>query len=82
MAQDNAQLQLFWSLRENITEACTKEGSVYKYDLSVPISQVYSLVMDMRDRLREAGLYLPETNSGPVKQIIGTRNSLRIRPHG
>ena len=74
-------MQLFWSLRETITEACTKEGQVYKYDLSVPIGRVYSLVMDMREKLREAGLYHPETNTGAIKNIVGTLIN-RLWTHG
>lgn len=82
LAQDSQQAHLFWSLRETITEACTKEGLVYKYDLSVPIGRVYSLVLDMREHLREQGLYHPETNTGPIKSVVGMLVLIRLWPYG
>jgi D-lactate dehydrogenase (cytochrome) len=72
LAQDTAQTKMFWEMREGITEACGKEGGLYKYDLSVPVNRLYSLVLDMRMRLRDMGLYHPDTNAdGAVKHIIG-----------
>lgn len=44
-----------WSIREGITEALSKSGRVYKYDVSIPLDQLYSLVEVMRDRLAPVG---------------------------
>ncbi|KAJ3338785.1 hypothetical protein HDU91_001125, partial [Kappamyces sp. JEL0680] len=72
LAQDSTQASLFWEIREGIPEACSKEGGMYKYDLSVPVSQLYTIVLDMRDRLRQLGYYHPEqAEGGAVKQIVG-----------
>ncbi|NXX98941.1 D2HDH protein, partial [Centropus bengalensis] len=40
-----------WSLRERITEALTRDGCVYKYDVSLPVAKLYDLVTDTRARL-------------------------------
>jgi D-lactate dehydrogenase (cytochrome) len=70
LAQDGNQQKLFWDIREGIPEACQKEGGIYKYDLSVPVSQLYSVVLNMRDQLREKKLYHPESPA-PVKHVVG-----------
>jgi len=51
LAQDTTQFHSLWSLRELIPESAGKAGSVYKYDLSVPVPRMYSLVEKMRERL-------------------------------
>lgn len=43
--------QALWSLRERITEALSRDGCVYKYDISLPVGKLYDLVTDMRARL-------------------------------
>lgn len=45
--------QALWSLRERVTEALTHDGFTYKYDISLPVEQLYQLVMDMREHLGE-----------------------------
>lgn len=62
IAQDETQSQKFWALREGIPEACAKEGVVYKYDVSLPSTQMYGAVESLRGRL--------EAHSG-VKNVIG-----------
>lgn len=48
---------------------------MYKYDLSVPIPHLYSLVEETRVKLSDAGLMAPESDSGnekyPVVDVIG-----------
>ncbi|WJX55643.1 D-2-hydroxyglutarate dehydrogenase, mitochondrial [Trifolium repens] len=54
LAQDISQASTFWRLREGISEALMKAGAVYKYDLSIPVENLYSLVEEMRSRLGDA----------------------------
>jgi D-2-hydroxyglutarate dehydrogenase len=51
MAQDSIQAAGIWKLREGITEALRHRGGIYKYDVSIPVPQMYNLVEDMRSRL-------------------------------
>ncbi|KAI8896219.1 hypothetical protein BC833DRAFT_598282 [Globomyces pollinis-pini] len=72
LAQDQTQQNLFWEIREGISEACGKEGGVFKYDLSVPVTELYTLVLNMRQHLRDAGLYHPDQEQpGPVRYVVG-----------
>ncbi|RIB08189.1 hypothetical protein C2G38_2147195 [Gigaspora rosea] len=57
VAQDNTQIQNLWLMREGIPEAGSKSGSVYKYDLSIPLPVFYNLVEDMSKRLKDAGIF-------------------------
>lgn len=54
LAQDINQASSFWRLREGITEALMRVGAVYKYDLSIPLENLYNLVEEMRSRLGNA----------------------------
>uniref|UniRef100_A0A8D2CVS2 D-2-hydroxyglutarate dehydrogenase, mitochondrial n=1 Tax=Sciurus vulgaris TaxID=55149 RepID=A0A8D2CVS2_SCIVU len=51
VATDESKAQALWALRERITEALSRDGYVYKYDLSLPVEQLYDLVADLRARL-------------------------------
>jgi hypothetical protein len=44
VAQDSAQQAQIWSLREGITTALSESGTVYKYDVSLPLGEFYKLV--------------------------------------
>lgn len=44
-------LQHIWNLRERIAEGLMHDGYCYKYDVSLPLENFYTLVSDMRDRL-------------------------------
>jgi FAD/FMN-containing dehydrogenase len=70
VAQDNTQIQSFWSLRESIPEASTKCGAVLKYDISLPLSELYDMVTDMKHRLSKRNLYCEDGN-GQVPYILG-----------
>ncbi|ORZ35810.1 hypothetical protein BCR44DRAFT_118124 [Catenaria anguillulae PL171] len=53
VAQDQAQALAIWAVREGIPEACSKAGAVFKYDVSVPVPDLYELVEATRTRLAE-----------------------------
>ena len=36
---------------QGITEALQKAGAFYKYDLSLPVEEIYNIVNDLRGRL-------------------------------
>ncbi|AES95056.2 putative oxidoreductase [Medicago truncatula] len=54
LAQDINQASTFWRIREGISEALMKAGAVYKYDVSIPVENLYNLVEEMRSRLGDA----------------------------
>ncbi|KAG0047551.1 hypothetical protein BGZ83_007405 [Gryganskiella cystojenkinii] len=56
VAQDTTQFKNLWAIREGIPEACSKTGTVYKYDLSIPVPVFYQMVEDMRARLDKEGV--------------------------
>ena len=56
LAQDETQVRSLWGWREGITEAVGHYGGTYKYDLSIPLPELYSLVEDTRERLLSKGL--------------------------
>uniref|UniRef100_A0A3P8UYX7 D-2-hydroxyglutarate dehydrogenase, mitochondrial n=1 Tax=Cynoglossus semilaevis TaxID=244447 RepID=A0A3P8UYX7_CYNSE len=51
VATEDAKMKTLWSMRERVTEALTHEGFTYKYDISLPVEQIYQLVTDMRSHL-------------------------------
>ncbi|BGP21736.1 D-lactate ferricytochrome c oxidoreductase [Rhodotorula toruloides] len=67
LAQDETQVQSLWSLRESLPEAAGKMGRVYKYDLSMPVKDMYSLVEEARERFKENGL----DKDGSIKTTVG-----------
>lgn len=44
-----------WRLREGIAEGASKEGYVFKYDVSLPVSQMYDLVDKVKERVAPLG---------------------------
>ncbi|KAF9068060.1 FAD-binding domain-containing protein [Rhodocollybia butyracea] len=69
MAQSPAQFSSMWALREGITEAVSKEGKAYKYDISIPLSKFKECVDATREQLRSKGLL--GDGDGMVKAVIG-----------
>ncbi|KAI9360828.1 hypothetical protein DFJ73DRAFT_957126 [Zopfochytrium polystomum] len=71
LAESEAQQAAMWSLRESITEACSKDGrgGNLKYDVSMPVSVLYECVEAIRGRLAEKGLYGP--GSGREGVVVG-----------
>lgn len=70
VAQDAAQMRALWSWRESVPECAGHWGGVYKYDVSIPLPDMYSIVGDVEARVREAGL-LGDTDQHPVLGVVG-----------
>lgn len=71
IAQDEAQVKSLWTWREEIPEASTMGGGVYKYDVSLPLKDLYGLVEAISERLEEEGLVDMDDTSKPVVKAIG-----------
>ena len=70
LAQDESQKSSLWSWREGIPECLGHWGGVYKYDLSIPLQDLYKLVEDTRSRLASAGL-IGDADNLPVVGVVG-----------
>jgi len=51
LAQDTRQVHEIWEIRESCNPIIKSKGYNYKYDISLPLSEYYSIVEEMRDRL-------------------------------
>ena len=71
VAQDETQIQSLWACREGVSEASQHFGGVYKYDLSIPLPQLYDLVAETRRRMQDQNLMDAEDESKPVLDVIG-----------
>lgn len=67
LAQSPAQFAQLWAIREGITEAVSKEGKAYKYDISIPLGSFKEVVDKTRDHLRSKGLL----GDDGVKHVVG-----------
>ncbi|CEP62382.1 D-lactate dehydrogenase LALA0_S05e04390g [Lachancea lanzarotensis] len=67
VAQDETELRNLWEWRESIPESSQAGGGVYKYDVSLPLKELYSLVDAANERLNEKGL---SSTSDPTKPVI------------
>ncbi|KZS92940.1 FAD-binding domain-containing protein [Sistotremastrum niveocremeum HHB9708] len=67
LSQSPSQFASLWAIREGLTEAVSKEGKAYKYDISVPVSSFAEVVGTVRARCEEKGLI----SRGLVKHVIG-----------
>ncbi|KAA1471563.1 FAD-binding domain-containing protein [Dentipellis sp. KUC8613] len=67
LSQSPAQFAALWKLREGVTEAVSKEGKAYKYDISVPQASFKEVVDITREHLRKHGLL----HEDAVKHVIG-----------
>lgn len=67
LAQSPAQFISMWALREGVTEAVSKEGKAYKYDISIPLSSFKDVVDATREHLKSKGLL----GDKAVKHVIG-----------
>lgn len=65
VAQDDTQIAELWGWRERITESIGHGGGTYKYDLSIPLKDLYQLIEDARERLASSGL------TGEGKNVLG-----------
>jgi FAD/FMN-containing dehydrogenase len=71
VAQDETQVQSLWACREGVSEASQHFGGVYKYDLSIPLDQLYDIVPATRKQMEERGLISDTDESKPVIDVIG-----------
>lgn len=71
VSQDEAQLKTLWTWRESIAEASQQFGGVYKYDVSLPLDSMYSLVEAVQKRLNDLNLSSTTDNSKPVYEAVG-----------
>ncbi|KAF5555047.1 d-lactate dehydrogenase (cytochrome) [Fusarium mexicanum] len=70
VAQDETQLRNLWGWREGITECLGHWGGTYKYDISIPLDEMYTIVEDTKARLIDLGL-LGDTPDHPVVDVLG-----------
>lgn len=70
LAENESRKRDLWSWREGITECLGHWGGVYKYDLSIPLEELYQIVEDTRSRLTDAGL-VGDTEDHPVVDVVG-----------
>ncbi|RDL40927.1 Uncharacterized protein BP5553_00906 [Venustampulla echinocandica] len=70
VAQDQTQIKALWGWREGIPECLGHWGGVYKYDVSIPIQELYDLVDDTREKMDKAGL-IGDTDEYPVVKVVG-----------
>ncbi|KAJ7169691.1 FAD-binding domain-containing protein [Mycena filopes] len=67
LSQNPAQFSSLWALREGVTEAVSKEGKAYKYDISIPLASFEHVVDTTREHLRSKGLL----GEHAVKHVLG-----------
>ncbi|KAG8933028.1 hypothetical protein FRC02_000215 [Tulasnella sp. 418] len=60
LSQSPSQFQSLWGFRELIAEAAGKEGKVYKYDISVPVSEFVNTADAVRKQVGDK-----------VKEVVG-----------
>ena len=70
VVQDETQVKSLWGWREGIPECLGHWGGVYKYDLSIPITELYALVEETREKIKEAGL-IGSDDTYPVVDVVG-----------
>lgn len=70
VAQDKTQLKALWGWREDASEASGHWGGVYKYDVSIPLKEMYGLVEETRAKMGKAGL-MGDSNEFPVVGVVG-----------
>ena len=70
LAQDETQAKELWKWREGVPECLGHWGGVYKYDVSIPLPELYQLVEDTRTRLHEAKL-IGDTDDYPALDVVG-----------
>jgi FAD/FMN-containing dehydrogenase len=70
VAQDETQVKSLWGWREGVPECSGHWGGVYKYDVSIPLKEMYGLVEEMRAKMDKAGL-MGDDDSYPVVGVVG-----------
>ncbi|KZV63294.1 FAD-binding domain-containing protein [Peniophora sp. CONT] len=67
ISQSPSQFASLWRLREGITEAVSKEGKAYKYDISIPARAFKEVVDTTRAHVEKHGLLREDK----VKHVLG-----------
>ena len=67
IATSPAHFSSLWAIREGLTEAVSKEGKAYKYDISIPLASFKDVVDTTREHLRSKGVL----REGAVRHVIG-----------
>ncbi|KAF4821299.1 putative D-lactate dehydrogenase [Colletotrichum siamense] len=70
LAQDETQSKALWSWREGIPECLGHWGGTYKYDVSIPLKELYQLVEDTKVKMEAAGL-VGDTDEFPAIGVVG-----------
>ncbi|XP_044724342.1 FAD binding domain-containing protein [Hirsutella rhossiliensis] len=70
VAQDATQIKALWGWRESVPECIGHWGGVYKYDVSIPLPDMYAIVDDVKARLADMGL-LGDTDQHPALGVVG-----------
>ncbi|OHW93336.1 d-lactate dehydrogenase 2 [Colletotrichum incanum] len=70
LAQDETQSKALWGWREGIPECLGHWGGTYKYDVSIPLKDLYRLVDDTKAKMEEAGL-VGDTDEFPAVGVVG-----------
>lgn len=55
VAQDAAQAQKLFMIREDVSMSLSSRGYVYKYDISLPMDQYYKIVEEVREKMKPLG---------------------------
>ncbi|KAG5327186.1 D2HDH protein, partial [Pseudoatta argentina] len=53
MTNESKKLDTIWALRERISEGVLREGYVFKYDISLPLSSFYTVIEVLRKQIRD-----------------------------
>ncbi|XP_032683219.1 D-2-hydroxyglutarate dehydrogenase, mitochondrial [Odontomachus brunneus] len=53
LTNETAKVNYIWALRERISEGVLRDGYVFKYDMSLPLSSYYEIVEVLRERMRD-----------------------------
>eukprot|EP00922_Rhytidocystis_sp_ex-Travisia-forbesii_P046555 GHVS01069385.1.p1 GENE.GHVS01069385.1~~GHVS01069385.1.p1 ORF type:complete len:686 (-),score=90.12 GHVS01069385.1:1128-2915(-) len=64
LAENETQRAQLWQLREMINPAMGERGSVFKYDLTLPLRKMYDVLTTAKERLVENGLTVREWADG------------------
>ncbi|KAK2045570.1 FAD linked oxidase domain-containing protein [Colletotrichum somersetense] len=70
LAQDETQSKALWGWREGIPECLGHWGGTYKYDVSIPLKDLYQLVDDTKAKMEAAGL-VGDTDDFPAVGVVG-----------
>lgn len=72
VAESATQQKKLWAWREGIAEALGHGGGVYKYDVSIPLADLYVIVDEVRAKMAEANLMsTPENPENVVIDVVG-----------